>query len=229
MSPTSYRTAPPRDLRSYQDAACHGSNQGNDNLNVNIGCFRLATLSFWAVLCLLRSIQQISRADLARKGNDSHLMKAVLQRVSRASVTVDGEIIGAIDGSGYMILLGVEQGDTEKDSSFLAQKSTELRIFNDQAGKMNLSLMDVEGGCLVVSQFTLAADWRKGRRPGFSRAAAPAEAERLYLHFVEQLKSLGVKKVETGKFGADMKVELINDGPVTMLLENRFSEAAPTQ
>ncbi len=182
---------------------------------------------------LIGSIYKISRADFARKGNDSHLMKAVLQRVSRASVTVDGEIIGAIDGSGYMILLGVEQGDTEKDSSFLAQKSTELRIFNDQAGKMNLSLMDVEGGCLVVSQFTLAADWRKGRRPGFSRAAAPAEAERLYLHFVEQLRGLGVKKVETGKFGADMKVELVNDGPVTMLLENRFADAVakeePTQ
>lgn len=151
-------------------------------------------------------------------------MKAVLQRVSRSKVTVDGEIIGEIDGMGFMILLGVEQGDTEKDSTFLAQKSTELRIFNDEAGKMNLSLMDVGGSCLVVSQFTLAADWRKGRRPGFSRAAAPAEAERLYLHFVEQLKSLGVKKVETGKFGADMKVELVNDGPVTMLLENRSSE-----
>ena len=153
-------------------------------------------------------------------------MKAVLQRVSRASVTVDGQIVGAIDGAGLMILVGVEQGDTEKDSSYLAQKSTELRIFNDQAGKMNLSLMDVGGGCLVVSQFTLAADWRKGRRPGFSRAAAPAEGERLYLHFIEQLKGLGVKKVETGAFGSDMKVELVNDGPVTMLLENRSEEAA---
>jgi D-aminoacyl-tRNA deacylase len=151
-------------------------------------------------------------------------MKAVLQRVSRASVTVDGKVVGSVDGAGYMILLGVEQGDTEADSVYLAKKSTELRIFNDQAGKMNLSLMDVNGGCLVVSQFTLAADWRKGRRPGFSRAAAPAEGERLYLHFVEQLKGLGVKKVETGIFGADMKVELVNDGPVTMLLENRSSE-----
>ncbi len=153
-------------------------------------------------------------------------MKAVLQRVSRASVTVDGKVVGAIDGWGFMILVGVEQGDTDKDSAFLAQKTTELRIFNDEAGKMNLSLMDVRGGCLVVSQFTLAADWRKGRRPGFSRAAAPTEGERLYMHFVEQLKSLGVSKVETGVFGADMKVELVNDGPVTMLLENRFAEAA---
>ena len=156
-------------------------------------------------------------------------MKAVLQRVCRARVTVDGQIVGAVDGWGFMILLGVEQGDTEKDSSYLAQKSTELRIFNDQAGKMNLSLMDVEGGCLVVSQFTLAAEWRKGRRPGFTRAAAPAEGERLYLHFVEQLKGLGVKNVQTGVFGADMKVELVNDGPVTMLLENRFSEGLPKE
>lgn len=168
----------------------------------------------------------LDAADLPQKGDDSHLMKTVLQRVSRASVTVDGRIVGSIDGSGLMILIGVEQGDTEKDSVYLAQKSTELRIFNDEAGKMNLSLMDVGGGCLVVSQFTLAADWRKGRRPGFSRAAAPAEGERLYLHFVEQLKSLGVKKVETGVFGADMKVELVNDGPVTMLLENQSAQTA---
>lgn len=151
-------------------------------------------------------------------------MKAVLQRVSRASVTVEGKVIGAIEGAGLMILLGVEQGDTDKDSAYLAQKSTELRIFSDEAGKMNLSLMDVKGACLVVSQFTLLAEWRKGRRPGFTKAASPAEGQRLYLHFVEQLRNLGVH-VETGEFGADMQVELVNDGPVTLLLENKESDA----
>jgi len=146
-------------------------------------------------------------------------MKAVLQRVSSASVTVDSAVVGDIS-LGLMILLGVEQGDTEQDATYLAQKSCELRIFADEAGKMNKSIREVGGSILVVSQFTLIADWRKGRRPGFTRAAAPAEGERLYLYFVEQLRNLGVE-VETGIFGAHMDVSLVNDGPVTLLLDNR--------
>jgi D-tyrosyl-tRNA(Tyr) deacylase len=153
-------------------------------------------------------------------------MKAVLQRVSQASVTVDGKIIGQLkpDGKGgLMILLGVEQGDVDKDSSYLAQKIADMRIFADAEGKMNLSIKETGGSALVVSQFTLIADWRKGRRPGFSRAAAPAEGERLYLHFVEELRKAGLP-VETGSFGADMKVSLTNDGPVTLLLESQIAK-----
>ncbi|HEY9868341.1 MAG TPA: D-aminoacyl-tRNA deacylase [Candidatus Obscuribacterales bacterium] len=147
-------------------------------------------------------------------------MKAVLQRVSRGSVTVDGRVVGAI-GTGLVILVGVEQGDTEKDSAYLAQKCAELRIFADDEGRMNRSIKEVGGAALVVSQFTLIADWRKGRRPGFTRAASPAEGERLYLHFADELRRCGVP-VETGIFGAHMDVELVNDGPVTLLLENQF-------
>jgi len=150
-------------------------------------------------------------------------MKAVLQRVSSASVTVDAAVVGSIS-LGLMILLGVEQGDTDEDAVFLAQKSAELRIFADEEGKMNKSIRDVGGSALVVSQFTLIADWRKGRRPGFTRAAPPAEGERLYLLFVEQLRKLGLP-VETGVFGAHMDVSLVNDGPVTLLLDNRSAEA----
>lgn len=155
-------------------------------------------------------------------------MKAVLQRVLGASVSVGGEVIGKIgtgpgdhSGKGLVVLLGVEEGDGERDSVFLAQKTAELRIFSDLDGKMNLSVEDVEGSVLVISQFTLIADWRKGRRPGFSRAAKPQEGERLYLHYVEQLRSRGLH-VETGEFGADMAVSLVNDGPVTLLLESRI-------
>ncbi len=156
-------------------------------------------------------------------------MKAVLQRVSSAAVSVNGEIIGAVDQSrgsgrakGLMILFGVAEGDIDKDASFLAQKIVDLRIFPDEQGKMNKSLLEIGGSALVVSQFTLIADWRKGRRPGFSRAASPAEGKRLYLFFVEELKRLGVP-VQTGEFGADMEVSLVNDGPVTLLLENQFA------
>lgn len=155
-------------------------------------------------------------------------MKAVLQRVSQGSVSVDGKVIGQI-GRGLVILLGVEQGDSERDSSYLAQKSAELRIFADDEGKMNRSVKDVGGSALVISQFTLLADWRKGRRPGFTRAAAPADGERLYLHFAEQLKSLDVP-VALGIFGAHMEIALVNDGPVTLILENQAradSDSAP--
>lgn len=155
-------------------------------------------------------------------------MKAVLQRVSTASVTVDGQIIGAIgtdDSSsskrGLVILLGVEQGDTRKDSTYLAQKTADLRIFADEEGKMNRSILEVGGSILVISQFTLIADWRKGRRPSFIKAASPAIGNELYLHFIEELRRLGIS-VECGQFGADMKVALVNDGPVTMILENQF-------
>jgi len=144
-------------------------------------------------------------------------MKAVLQRVSSASVTVDGKVVGEI-GKGLMILLGVETGDTDADSTYLAQKAVELRIFPDTEGKMNLSVADVGGDVLVVSQFTLIADWKKGRRPGFSRAARPEEGNRLYEHFSECVRKQGLQ-VQNGIFGAHMDVALVNDGPVTLLLE----------
>ncbi|AMV73793.1 D-tyrosyl-tRNA(Tyr) deacylase [Desulfuromonas sp. DDH964] len=146
-------------------------------------------------------------------------MRAVLQRVSQARVRVENEIVGAI-GPGLLILLGVGQGDAEADARYLAEKSAALRIFEDGAGKMNLALAESGGAALVVSQFTLYADCRKGRRPGFSGAAPPDEANRLYLFFVTQLRALGVT-VATGVFQADMQVELVNDGPVTMLLDSR--------
>ena len=158
-------------------------------------------------------------------------MKAVLQRVSAASVSVNGRVIACLDDAvgpagakGLLVLLGVEQGDSEKDSTYLAQKSADLRIFPDEQGKMNRSLLEVKGQALVVSQFTLIADWRRGRRPGFTSAARPDEGKHLYLHFVEELKRLGLE-VQTGEFGAHMEVSLINDRPVTLILENRFSLA----
>jgi D-tyrosyl-tRNA(Tyr) deacylase len=146
-------------------------------------------------------------------------MRAVLQRVTEASVVVGGETVGAI-GQGLLILLGVEQGDSETDARHLAEKCAQLRIFEDWEGKMNLSAADIGGQLLVVSQFTLLADCRKGRRPGFSRAAQPDAADALYRRFVELLRGCGLT-VETGVFQAEMKVKLINDGPVTMLLDSR--------
>lgn len=157
-------------------------------------------------------------------------MKAVLQRVQKAAVVVDGEVVGAIEKpqnstqGGLLVLLGVEQGDTEADSTYLAQKTVELRIFADEEGKMNRSVADIGGTVLVVSQFTLIADWRKGRRPGFTKAAAPEEGNRLYLHFCDEIAKRGVP-VQKGVFGAHMEVSLINDGPVTLLLDNRSSDS----
>lgn len=148
-------------------------------------------------------------------------MKAVLQRVSSASVEVDCARVGAIN-TGLVILLGVERGDSEKESEFLARKSAELRIFADEAGKMNKSLIEVGGAVLLISQFTLPAEWRKGRRPSFIKAAEPSEGQRLYEHFAGALRQLGVH-VETGVFGAHMHVALINDGPVTMILDHQFA------
>ncbi len=152
-------------------------------------------------------------------------MKAVLQRASRASVTVHGEVVSEFasqDGKacGLLILLGVEQGDSEADSTYLATKAVELRIFSDSDDKFNLSVQDAGSNIIVVSQFTLLADWKKGRRPGFTKAAAPEIGQKLYLHFVEELKKKGLN-VGTGVFGAHMEVSLVNSGPVTMLLESR--------
>jgi len=146
-------------------------------------------------------------------------MKAVIQRVSGASVTVDGREISRI-GRGLAILLGVEKGDSIKDVNFLAEKIANLRIFGDDAGKMNLSVLDTGGEALVVSQFTLLGDCAKGRRPGFEKAASPDAAESLYNEFVGMLKACGVP-VQTGRFQAKMLLEIANDGPVTLILDTR--------
>lgn len=134
-------------------------------------------------------------------------------------MTVDGERISAI-GNGLLILLGVAEGDTRRDAEVLAEKIANLRIFSDSDDKMNLSLLTVEGAALVVSQFTLCADCRKGRRPDFFGAAKPDIADELYEYFCERIKSTGVNDVQKGVFGADMKVELLNDGPVTILIDS---------
>ena len=144
-------------------------------------------------------------------------MRIVLQRVTSASVRVDGEFTGAID-TGYLLLFGVGHDDTEEDCRRLADKIINLRIFTDENDKINLSLADVGGALLIVPQFTLYADCRKGNRPNFIQAAKPDMAERLYEYFVEYCRSKG-QKVETGRFGADMKVQLMNDGPFTIVLE----------
>lgn len=144
-------------------------------------------------------------------------MRALLQRVSKASVTVEGEVISRI-GKGLVILLGVGHGDGEEQTAFLAEKVSNLRIFEDEQGKTNLSIQDVKGEVIVVSQFTLYADTRKGRRPSFVDAALPEVAEPLVDRFVEKLRGHGVP-TQTGKFGAHMEVEIHNDGPVTIWLE----------
>lgn len=144
-------------------------------------------------------------------------MKAVVQRVQYASVTVDGEILGNIE-KGFLILLGVTHTDTEKEVTWLANKIKDLRIFEDTEGKMNLSLEEVKGEVLVVSQFTLYGNCLKGRRPAFIEAARPEIAIPLYEKFLELFSSFGIK-TETGQFGADMKVSLLNDGPVTLILD----------
>ena len=148
-------------------------------------------------------------------------MRAVLQRVTRASVAVDGTCVGRIE-RGWLILLGVAQGDTEVDADWVAEKVKNLRGFEDDAGKMNRSVVDVRGGILVVSQFTLLGDCRAGRRPSFTAAADPALAEKLYLAVTERLAGSGLD-VATGVFRAMMQVELVNDGPVTFLLDSRKS------
>jgi len=145
-------------------------------------------------------------------------MRVVVQRVSEARVSIGDEVIGAI-GPGLCILLGVGTKDTETAAEFLASKIINLRIFEDKQGKMNRSIRDLSGELLVVSQFTLYGDSRKGNRPSFTAAAAPEAAERLYEHFIQRLRQVGLK-VATGKFRAHMKIALVNDGPVTLLLES---------
>lgn len=141
----------------------------------------------------------------------------LLQRVRRAEVRVHGDTVGRID-AGLLVLLGVEQGDTTDDADYFAEKTRQLRIFNDEQGRMNLSVEDAGGEVLAVSQFTLAASTRKGRRPSYSRAAPPEQAERLYEHYIDQLRAAGLR-VASGVFQAMMEVELVNDGPVTVLLD----------
>ena len=146
-------------------------------------------------------------------------MKALLQRVKSAGVSIGGQSYSSIE-QGILILLGVEKGDTETEAAWLAQKIINLRIFEDSAGKMNLSVQDIKGELLVVSQFTLAGDTSRGNRPGFDNAARPDVAKPLYEYVVKELRHSGLK-VETGVFQADMQVSLINDGPVTFMLEKR--------
>ena len=146
-------------------------------------------------------------------------MRAVIQRVSQASVVVAEETVGAIE-QGLMVLLGVAKGDTLKDITYLADKTAGLRIFEDENGKMNRSVEDIDGSLLVVSQFTLLGDCRNGRRPGFTDAAPPELADALYKEYVDALRSRGIT-VATGVFRADMQVALVNDGPVTIMLDSR--------
>ena len=146
-------------------------------------------------------------------------MRAILQRVTDADVSVDSKITGKI-GKGFVILLGVEDGDSEADADYLVEKITGLRVFEDSEGKMNLSMMDVGGELLSVSQFTLLADARKGRRPSFVKAARPEEANRLYIYFNEKVRDKGIR-VDEGVFQAEMLVRINNDGPVTILLDSR--------
>ena len=145
-------------------------------------------------------------------------MRAVVQRVSQARVDVDGKMVGAVE-RGLLVLLGVQTPDTERDADYLAAKIVTLRIFNDAQGKMNLDLQDVQGGVLVVSQFTLYGDARKGRRPSFVQAAPPEQAERLYEYFLDAVARHGMP-VAHGVFGAHMHVHSVNDGPVTLLLDS---------
>ena len=146
-------------------------------------------------------------------------MKALLQRVTGASVSIGGEVVGRI-GRGLVVLVGVASGDSDKDINYLVQKIVNLRIFPDDDGRFDLSALDIRGELLLVSQFTLLADTRKGRRPGFVGAAPPDEAEKLFGRFVEQARATGLR-VETGRFQQYMQVEIHNDGPVTILLDSR--------
>lgn len=150
-------------------------------------------------------------------------MRAVVQRVKRTSVTVGGELKGSA-GQGFNVLIGVMQGDTDAEAQLLAAKMSKLRVFEDENGKMNKSVLDIGGEILVISQFTLCADIKKGNRPSFTDSAPPEEADRLYLAFCEHLREAGVKKVETGVFAADMLVSIDNDGPVTIVMDTDIWE-----
>ena len=147
-------------------------------------------------------------------------MKGLIQRVTNGKVSINGKVISQI-GTGYVILLGVSEKDTEKEADLLAEKTVNLRIMSDEQDKMNRSILDIGGEILVVSQFTLLSDTTGGRRPSFIKAAKRDLANKLYLYFVDKLKNLGVTNVQTGEFGAYMSVEIINDGPVTILLDTQ--------
>ena len=148
-------------------------------------------------------------------------MRVLLQRVTRSSVRVDGKVVGEI-GRGLNILACVMEDDTEKEAELLAAKCAQMRMFEDEDGKMNRSVLDVDGEALVISQFTLCADCRKGNRPSFSTSAAPEKAKALWTHFAECLRQNGVRRVETGVFAADMQVDIQNDGPVTIWLDSEI-------
>ena len=147
-------------------------------------------------------------------------MIVVLQRVTQAKVDIDEKTVGQI-GKGLMVLVCAEKGDTDEKARLLAQRLLRYRVFEDENGKMNLSCLDIGGEILVISQFTLCADCSHGRRPSFTNSAPPDEANSLYEYFVSELKNSGVKSVQTGRFGADMQVELVNDGPVTIILDSK--------
>lgn len=150
-------------------------------------------------------------------------MRAVIQRVSNASVTIESEITAEID-QGLLILLGIEHEDEEKDIIWLCRKISQLRIFSDNQGLMNLSVQDIDGGIIVVSQFTLHASTKKGNRPSYIRSARPDFAIPLYEQFIKTMESVAGRKIGTGTFGADMKVSLINDGPVTIIIDSKIKE-----
>lgn len=150
-------------------------------------------------------------------------MRIVAQRVSEASVKINGEVKGSIE-QGILILLGIEHEDNQNDADYLIQKISQLRIFSDHDGKMNLSIADINGEFLLISQFTLHASTKKGNRPSYIRAARPEQAIPLYEYFIDQLKKTSQLPVETGEFGADMKVSLINDGPVTITMDSKNRE-----
>lgn len=163
------------------------------------------------MLCLIRILQIITS-----KGD---ILKALLQRVTSAAVSVDGSVTGQI-GRGLVVLLGVAENDSKKDADYLSDKIAGLRIFSDDDGKFNLSLLQVRGGMLVISQFTLLADTRKGRRPSFTGAATPDKADELYNYFINKVKEMGLE-VATGIFAAHMQVQITNDGPVTILIDSK--------
>lgn len=164
------------------------------------------------------SIGEVEHHEIFYFGNRGIDMRLIIQRVKKASVTVSGELKGSCE-AGYLVLVGVGQQDSKKDVSYCVEKTKGLRVFEDERGKMNLSIVDIGGEVLAVSQFTLYGDVRKGKRPSFTASATPTAAKELYEMYVEELKRVGIP-TQTGVFGADMQVELVNDGPVTIMIDS---------